>query len=168
MHTESVNEKKTSFALVDAIVFKHSVKPGAVIPVLQEIQEEYGYVPRIAIQRVADQLGVYPSDLYGIVTFYTQFRLNPPGKNIIKVCHGTACHLGGAEQLTEAVAQHTGAVEGKTSKDGKFTLERVACLGCCSLAPCVTVNGEIHGRLNPESIGKIVNKLKDETAAIVE
>jgi NADH-quinone oxidoreductase subunit E len=168
MHTESINDKKLSLTLVDAIVFKHNVQPGAVIPVLQEIQEEYGYIPPAAIQRIANHLGVFSSDIYGMVTFYAQFRLQPPGKNVIKVCHGTACHLGGAERLTEAISQHIGTTEGRTSKDGQFTLERVACLGCCSLAPCVTVNGEIHGRLNPESVGKVVNKLKEAKTANVE
>ncbi|MCX6005080.1 MAG: NADH-quinone oxidoreductase subunit NuoE [Chloroflexi bacterium] len=168
MLTESMNDKKISLTLIDAIVFKHNVQPGAVIPVLQEIQEEYGYIPPVTIQRIAHHLGIFASDIYGIVTFYSQFRLQPPGKNLIKVCHGTACHLGGAERLTEAISQHIGTTEGKTSKDGQFTLGRVACLGCCSLAPCVTVNGEIHGRLNPESIGKVVNKLKEEKTANVE
>jgi NADH-quinone oxidoreductase subunit E len=168
MRTESINEKKLSLTLIDAIIFKHNVQPGAVIPVLQEIQEEYGYIPPAAIQRIAAHLGVYASDIYGIVTFYSQFRLQPPGRNTIKICHGTACHLGGAERLAEAITQHTGAAEGKTSKDGNYTVERVACLGCCSLAPCVTVNGEINGRLNPESVGKIVNKLKDKQTTPVE
>jgi len=161
MQTESASKEKTSLALIDAIVFKHNAQPGAVIPVLQEIQEEYGHIPPAIIQRLADQLGVFASDIYGIVTFYSQFRLQPPGKNVIKVCHGTACHLGGADRLAESIAQHTGASEGQTSKDGRFTMERVACLGCCSLSPCITVNGEIHGRLNPESAGKIVNRLKE-------
>ncbi len=160
---EPVKEaNKTSLGLIDAIIFKHNVQPGSVIPVLQEIQDSYGYVPPAAIQRVADQMGVYSSDIYGIVTFYTQFRLQPPGQNVVKVCHGTACHLGGSERITEAICQHTGAAAGKTSKDGKFTVERVACLGCCSMAPCITVNGEIHGQLNPESVGKIVNSVKEE------
>jgi NADH-quinone oxidoreductase subunit E len=160
--------EKTSLALIDAIVLKHNLQPGAVIPVLQEIQDEYGYIPPAIIQRLADQLGVFTSDIYGIVTFYAQFRLQRPGKNVIKVCHGTACHLGGSERLAESISQHTGTTEGKTSPDGRFTLERVACLGCCSLSPCITVNGEIHGRLTPESAGKIVNRLKEEIPSKAE
>lgn len=165
---KAVEDKNTSLGLIDAIIFKHNVQLGAVIPVLQEIQETYGYIPQAAIRRVADQLGIFATDIYGIVTFYAQFRLQPPGKHIVRVCHGTACHLGGAEKLTEAVRQQTGATSGKTSPDGEFTMEKVACLGCCSLAPCITVDGEIHGRLNPESIGKIIGKLKEEKAAQVE
>lgn len=161
------NNEKTSTALLDAIIFKHSAQRGAVIPILQEIQDTYGYVPPAAIQRVAAQLGVFASEIYGIVTFYTQFRLQPAGKNIVKVCHGTACHLGGAEKLTEAISQASGAADGKTSDDGNFTLERVACLGCCSLAPCITINGEILGRLTPEAVNKKINKLKEEQSKAV-
>lgn len=164
---EVKNNDKTSTALIDAIIFKHSAQRGAVIPVLQEIQETYGHVPPSAIQRVASQLGVFASDIYGIVTFYTQFRLHPAGRNVIKVCHGTACHLGGAEKLTEAISQASGAADGKTSDDGDFTLERVACLGCCSLAPCVTINSEIQGRLTPEAVSKSVKKLKEEQSKAV-
>jgi NADH-quinone oxidoreductase subunit E len=145
---------------IDTIVHKHNVEPGAVIPVLQEIQETYGHVPPIAIQRVAEHLNIPASEIYGIVTFYAQFRLEPLGKNLVKVCHGTACHLGGAEMVAEALSQVTGVREGETSADGLFTVERVACLGCCSLAPCVMINDETHGRLTPESVSKVVSEMR--------
>jgi len=150
---------------IDAIVHKHNVEPGAVIPVLQEIQETYGHIPPIAIQRVAEHLNIPASEIYGIVTFYAQFRLEPLGKNLVKVCHGTACHLGGAEMVAEALAQVTGAREGETSEDGLFTVERVACLGCCSLAPCIMVNDETHGRLTPESVSKVVTEMRRAEAS---
>jgi NADH-quinone oxidoreductase subunit E len=150
---------------IDAIVHKHNVEPGAVIPVLQEIQETYGHVPPIAIQRVAEHLNIPASEIYGIVTFYAQFRLEPLGKNLVRVCHGTACHLGGAEMVAEALAQVTGAREGETSEDGLFTVERVACLGCCSLAPCIMVNDETHGRLTPESVSKVVTEMRRAEAS---
>ncbi len=153
--------EKNSTDLIDAIVHKHNVEPGAVIPVLQEIQDVLGYVPPAAIERIGDIMDIPASDIYGIVTFYAQFRLKPQGKNIIRVCHGTACHLNGAERIGDVLAQVTGAKEGETSPDGEFTVERVACLGCCSLNPCVTINGEIHGRHTPEEIGKLVSGLKD-------
>ena len=145
---------------IDTIVHKHNVEPGAVIPVLQEIQETYGHVPPIAIQRVAEHLNIPTSEIYGIVTFYAQFRLQPLGKNLVRVCHGTACHLGGAEMVAEALSQVTGAREGETSADGLFTVERVACLGCCSLAPCIMINNETHGRLTPESGSKVVAEVR--------
>jgi NADH-quinone oxidoreductase subunit E len=154
--------EKPSFAVIDAIVHKHNVQPGSVIPVLQEIQDAYGYVPPVAIQRIAENMGIPASEIFGIVTFYSQFRLEPIGKNLIKVCHGTACHLSGAERIAHTLAQATGAQEGETSQDGMFTVEQVACLGCCSLAPCIMLNGEVHGRLTPEDINKTVSQVKEE------
>jgi NADH-quinone oxidoreductase subunit E len=169
MVTETAPRENLSLAVIDAVVHKYNVQPGAVMPVLQEIQDTYGYVPPAAIQRVAENMGISASQIYGIVTFYSQFRLQPVGKNLIKVCHGTACHLNGAERIAEALAQATGAREGETSADGRFTVEQVACLGCCSLAPCIMVNGETHGQLTPESVGKIVKQTEEtETLTIVE
>jgi NADH-quinone oxidoreductase subunit E len=161
MATKTKDREELSFAVIDAIAHKHNVQPGAVIPALQEIQDAYGYIPPVAIERVAENIGVPSSEIYGIVTFYSQFRLEPVGENLIKVCHGTACHLNGAERIAQAIAQTTGAEEGETSRDGKFTVERVACLGCCSLAPCTMINSEVHGRLTPESIGKIVSQVHE-------
>ena len=160
MVSETLTREELDLSVIDAIVYKHNVQPGGVIPVLQEIQESYGYVPPVAIQRVAEHLNIPASEIFGIVTFYAQFRLEPLGKNLIKVCHGTACHLGGAEMVAEALAQATGAREGETSADDMFTVERVACLGCCSLAPCIMVNSETHGRLTPETTTRIVSEIK--------
>lgn len=161
MATKAKDREELSFTVIDAIAHKHNVQLGAVIPALQEIQDAYGYIPPAAIERIAENIGVPASEIYGIVTFYSQFRLEPAGENIIKVCHGTACHLNGAERIAQAIAQATGAEEGETSRDGKFTVERVACLGCCSLAPCTMINKEVHGRLTPESINKIVSQVQE-------
>ncbi|UCD21593.1 MAG: NAD(P)H-dependent oxidoreductase subunit E, partial [Chloroflexota bacterium] len=122
MATETKDREELSFTVIDAIAHKHNVQPGAVIPALQEIQDAYGYIPPVAIERIAENIGVPSSEIYGIVTFYSQFRLEPVGENIIKVCHGTACHLNGAERIAQAITQTTGAEEGKTSRDGKFTV----------------------------------------------
>jgi len=151
--------EELSFTVIDAIAHKHNVQPGAVIPALQEIQDAYGYIHPVAIERIAENIGVPASEIYGIVTFYSQFRLEPVGENLIRVCHGTACHLSGAERIAHAIAQATGAEEGKTSQNAKFTVERVACLGCCSLAPCIMVNNEVHGRLTPEAVNKTVSQV---------
>ena len=163
MVTEAVAIESPALA-IDAIVHKHNVEPGAVIPILQEIQEAYGHVPPVAIQRVAEHMNIPASEIYGIVTFYAQFRLQPLGKNLVRVCHGTACHLSGAEMVAETLAQATGAKEGETSPDDLFTVERVACLGCCSLAPCIMVNNETHGRLTPESVSKLVAEMRKQEA----
>ena len=165
MTTETSPAEGFGLAEIDAIAHKHNIEPGATIPILQEIQDAYGYIPPVAIQRVAENINVPASELYGIVTFYTQFRLKPRGKNLIKVCHGTACHLNGAERIAETVARETGATEGETSSDRQFTIERVACLGCCSLAPCMMLNGETSGRLTPEAIRKVVGQVRDVEGA---
>jgi NADH-quinone oxidoreductase subunit E len=162
MAVETKVNSELSFATIDAITHKHNVQPGAVIPVLQEIQEAYGHVPPAAIERIAENMGVPASEIFGIVTFYAQFRLQPVGKNLVKVCHGTACHLNGAERVSKALTQAVGAEEGETSQNGKFTVERVACLGCCSLAPCVMLNGEAYGRLTPEAINKVVSQIQEK------
>ena len=164
MVVETTAREELNFTVIDTIVHRHNVEPGAVIPVLQEIQDTYGYVPPVAIQRVAENMNVPASEIFGIVTFYAQFRLQPLGRNLIKVCHGTACHLCGAEMVAEILPQVTGAKEGETSQDGMFTVERVACLGCCSLAPCIMINNETYGRLTPESIGKIVGETQKAEA----
>jgi len=162
----SVTEEKIDFSVIDAITHKHSVERGAVIPILQEVQDTLGYVPKAAIQRVAGDIDVPASEIYGIVTFYAQFRLEPLGKYLIKVCHGTACHLCGAEMVADTIAQVAGAKEGETSEDKLFTIERVACIGCCSLAPCIMISSDTHGRLTPESIDKTVKEIqKRESAA---
>ena len=160
--------KEHGLATIDAIVHKHNVEPGAVIPVLQEIQDTYGYVPPLAIERAAENMNIPASEIFGIVTFYTQFRLQPLGENLIKVCHGTACHLCGAERISDALSQEVGAKEGETSHDNKFTVERVACLGCCSLAPCIMINDETHGRLTPEAVRKVVNEIREARVTIAE
>jgi len=166
MVIEARAREKPSLAVIDAIAHKHNVEPGAVIPVLQEIQDAYGYVPPVAIQRIAENMCLPASELFGIVTFYDQFRLQPLGKNLIKICHGTACHLSGAEMISQVIEQVVGAKEGETSEDGLFTVERVACLGCCSLAPCIMVNEKVHGRLTAEAIRKLLSQIK-ETEVLV-
>jgi NADH-quinone oxidoreductase subunit E len=160
MPVETRVKETPSFAVIDAIIHKNNIERGAVIPILQEIQDTYGYIPPVALERIAKNSSVPVSEIFGIVTFYTRFRLEPVGENIIRVCHGTACHLAGAERISEALTLEVGAKEGETSPDGKFTVERVACLGCCSLSPCAMVNEDIHARLTPEAIRKLVAEIR--------
>ncbi len=138
------------------IVEHHKSFLGSAIPVLQDIQNTFGYVSPEMLMRVSEFSGIPVSELYSIVTFYAQFRLEPVGDNLIQVCHGTACHLADAEKVTEALQFETKAPAGGTSADGKFTLEKVACIGCCSLAPVISLNEDIHGRLTPDKIKKII------------
>jgi NADH-quinone oxidoreductase subunit E len=170
MTTREISAReKPSLAVIDAIVYKHNVHPGAMIAILQEIQDTYGYVPQPAILRISEDTGVPASDIFGIVTFYAQFRLEPQGKHLIKVCHGTACHLNGAEKIADSVCKCVGAKEGETSVDGNFTVEKVACLGCCSLAPTIMIDNETFGRLTPDNVRKVIKEFQEsEVTAPVE
>jgi NADH-quinone oxidoreductase subunit E len=156
---------KLDLKAVDAIVKKHKTERGAMIAILQDIQSTYSYVPRAAIERVTKLTGVPASDIFGIVTFYAQFRLTPQGENLIKVCHGTACHLNGAEKIAESVCKRVSANEGETSGDGRYTVEKVACLGCCSLAPTFMINDETYGRLTPDNVSKVIAEFEAGQAA---
>ena len=152
--------QEPALSVIDAVVHKHNTHPGAIIAILQEVQDAYGYIPVSAIIRISQDTAVPASDIYGIVTFYSQFRLQPQGENTIKICDGTACHLNGADKITDVVCRCTGAREGETSADGKFTVEKVACLGCCSLSPTIMVNDEAFGRLTPESVVQVIEEFR--------
>lgn len=140
------------------VIGKYRGYRGALIPVLQEAQAALGFLSKETITAIAEGLSVPASQVYGVATFYTQFRLKPAGRHLIRVCHGTACHVGGAGAISEALEEALGVKDGGTTPDGKFTLESVACLGCCSLAPVMMIGGETYGRLTKESA---VKALKD-------
>ncbi len=132
-----------------------SVK-GNVIPLLQKTQDIFGYLPEEAMREISRVTGRACAEIYGVATFYAQFRFKPMGKHVMKVCHGTACHVQGADSLDTVVETRLGVKAGDTTADGEFSVERVACLGCCSLAPCVMIDGEVYGRLTGDKLGKIV------------
>ena len=155
---------KDPVEIIDAIVRKHSVDRGATIPILQEIQQTFGYIAPEAITRISDLTGIPESEIYSIATFYAQFRLQPVGKYIISVCHGTACHLAGAEKISDAFEHATGAKAGGTSEDGLFSLEKGACLGCCSLAPVVNFNNETHARVTADKAQALVKAARAAAA----
>ena len=121
------------------------------IPVLQQLQDAYGYLPKDIIARLSERTGIFVSTIMGVVTFYSQFRLEPVGKHVIKICFGTACHVIGAENIADAICHELGTTLGGTTEDRQFTVESVACIGCCSLAPVITIDDETHGRLTPET-----------------
>ena len=133
---------------------------GAIIPLLQETQKLYGYLPQEAMGEIARATGRSPAEIYGVATFYAQFRFQPQGRHVIKVCHGTACHVSGAELLDLAIENRLGITAGQTTPDGRFSVERVACLGCCSLAPVVMVDDEVHGRLTGDKLTALLEKLE--------
>lgn len=146
---------------VQEILTKYEGKKGSLIPILQEIQGNYGYLPEEQLQIVSRNTGVRMSQIYGVATFYKQFRLQPLGKYTINVCHGTACHVSGAEQLSEVIENELKIKDGETTKDNLFTLQSVACLGCCSLAPAMVIGETTYGRLTPDKASRILRKMKE-------
>jgi NADH-quinone oxidoreductase subunit E len=132
------------------------------IPILQEVQDRFGYLSRDNIFAIADYLELPESKVYGVATFYNQFKLTPPGKYRIQICRGTACHVKGSLNLLETLKRELGIDDGKTTKDGLFSLETVACIGACSIAPVLTVNGKFHGRLDTKKVDKLLKALRAE------
>lgn len=153
-------EEKVNLDLMDGLLKKYSGKKGSMIPVLQGTQDIYKYIPKGAIIKIAASTGISESDIYGVITFYSQFRLNPVGKHIIRVCHGTACHVQNAEGITTALMNELEVEDGKTTEDRFFTLESVACLGCCSLAPVMMIGEETYGKLTGEKAVNIIREIR--------
>lgn len=143
---------------LDEILSAYQGKRGVLIPVLQEVQEIYGYLSQEVLQKVSRRLRIPPAEVYGVATFYSQFRLTPMGRHIIQICLGTACHVRGGAKVLEAFEEKLGIKDGQTSSDGRFSLEIVACIGACGLAPVVSINGDVHGRLTSDIVGKIIEK----------
>jgi len=141
---------------LESILAKHKGEEGALISVLQEVQGEFGYVPKEAIERIADTLKLFPCQVYGVVTFYSQFYLTPRGRNTVKICEGTACHVQGAKAVLSELKHRLAIKEGGTTDDLKFTLESVRCLGTCFLAPVVMINQDYYGKLQPRDIEGIL------------
>lgn len=144
---------------IDAIVAKKGKTPDMAIPILQAIQDEFRYVPLEAVEHIAKTTEMTESQLFGVATFFAQFRLQPVGEKIIKVCHGTACHVGGADGITEALEEAMGIKTGENTKDMKFTLTSVACVGCCSLAPVVMIDNTTYGRLDRKKVVQVLKEL---------
>ena len=132
------------------------------IPILQLIQSKLNYLPREAITMVADHLDISPSEVFGVATFYNQFRFNPPGRNPIKVCLGTACHVRGGDIILENFERKLEIKEGETTPDREFSIERVACVGCCALAPVAIVGETVHGHMQPSKVEGLVLRVKIE------
>ncbi len=143
---------------VEEIIERYGHEKGALIPMLQDAQDAYGYLDEKIMRELAKRAGYQLSQLYGVATFFAQFRLQPIGEYLIKVCHGTACHVAGATQITDEVCNQLGIKEGETTPDNKFTLESVMCLGACALSPIMVVGDDTHGKLKPTSIKKILKQ----------
>lgn len=145
-----------------AILAPYKGEKGAAIPVLQKVQEEMGYLSKEAISEMAHFLGTSESELYGIATFYAQFRFKPQGKYPVSVCLGTACHVRGGQSILEAVERKLGITPGGTTEDLQFGLERVACFGSCALAPVMVIRKDVYGRMTLSKVDQILDKLKNQ------
>jgi len=141
---------------IDQVITKYRDRHGALIPVLKETQDICGYLPQKVQRRVAEGLRMSPSQIYGVVSFYAFFTTVPRGKHIIRVCLGTACYVKGSKQILEKLEQELGLKVGEITKDRKFSLEAVRCLGCCSLAPAMVIDDETHALVDPAGAIRIL------------
>ena len=159
--TVDFNGTKEQEAALRAVIAEYRGTQGAMMPVLQKAQEIYGYLP-IEVQKIiADEMDTSLEEVYGITTFYSQFALNPKGKYAIAVCLGTACYVKGAQDLVDRITLKLGLTPGSTTPDGKYSLDATRCIGACGLAPVLTVNDEVYGRLTKEDIDGILAKYVD-------
>lgn len=131
---------------------------GDLIPILQAVQREYGYIAEAAVSRIAPYLKISGNQIYGVASFYSQFRFTVPGRHAIKVCLGTACHVRGGQILAEAVSRELDVVPGEATRDGRFDMQRVACLGCCALAPVIQIDDDIYSRMTVIRLKEILAK----------
>jgi NADH-quinone oxidoreductase subunit E len=154
------NPAEVDLSILEPLIQKYQGKKGNMIPLLQGTQELYGYLPRKAFEKISEDTGLKLSEMFGVATFYAQFKLNPVGKNIIKVCHGTACHVQNAKEISEALEEALKIKDGETTEDRLFTLESVACLGCCSLAPVMMIGEQAYGKLTGNESVKIVKNIR--------
>lgn len=154
--------KKINLAEIDPVLEEYRGVPGSLIAILQKTQAIYGYLPEEAIHHIAAETGIAPSTILGVATFYAQFRLQPVGKHLIMLCQGTACHVNGAELISAAITDELGIDDGETTEDGLFSMEHVACLGCCSLSPVMMINGKTYSSLTPDKTRKVLRELAAE------
>jgi NADH-quinone oxidoreductase subunit E len=170
MDTVAENSKNSGqMSRISHDVWLYNGEPGQLIPLLQAAQETYGYISDTAVKYISEVTGATESEIYGVVTFYKQFRLRPLGKYLIRLCDGTACHVNNAKMLRAVVEDELKLETEDTTEDGLFTLQPVACLGCCSLAPAMMINDSTYGRQTPQTIRQILrsyrNKEKNQASA---
>ncbi|MDR0356893.1 MAG: NADH-quinone oxidoreductase subunit NuoE [Clostridiales Family XIII bacterium] len=156
--------KDADFKELAPVLKKYGNLKGSLISILQQAQDIYGYLSLNTINYISAKTGITPAKIYGVATFYTQFRLEPIGEYLVMLCQGTACHVNGAALIEEAISEHLGIADGETTEDNKFTLNNVACLGCCSLAPVMMIKGpdgeETFGNLTKESAVKALEQIR--------
>jgi NADH:ubiquinone oxidoreductase subunit E len=149
---------KATLKRINNLITDHRQQRWGLIPLLQEIQEVAGYIPPEVIPDIAKGLNLFPSQVQGVITFYEQFYTAPRGKNVVRVCRGTACHVRGGKTILKLVKQHLNIEENETTDDLQYSLETVACIGCCALAPNIVVNSDTHGHMNPKKVARLFAK----------
>lgn len=159
--SEAPRQPSTDLAAIDEIIGRYRDQRWALIPLLQEIQGRCGYIPPEAIPTVAEAVGMFPAQVQGVISFYSQLHTEPRGKQVVTVCRGTACHVRGGTSILKVVKEHLGLDEGETTPDLEYTLETVACIGVCALAPNMTVGATTYGSLNPKKVARILGPPKD-------
>jgi NADH:ubiquinone oxidoreductase subunit E len=157
-----MNPKEIDWQKLEEIIGHRKDKDWALIPLLQDIQDEFGYIPPASIEGIAEALHLFPSQVQGVISFYAGFSLEPKGKYVVRVCRGTACHVKGGRSILRLMKRELGLNEGETSPDYQFTLETVACLGACFLAPTMMVNQTYFGKLSPPKITTIMTQYEKE------
>jgi NADH:ubiquinone oxidoreductase 24 kD subunit len=146
---------KADLARINALVSEYSQQKWVMIPLLQKIQSEFGYIPPQSIPIIARSLGLFPSQVQGVISFYTQLYTQPRGRKVVRVCRGTACHVRGGKTILKLVKKHLDIEEGETTPDLEYTLETVACIGVCALAPNIVVADRVHGHVNPKKVEQL-------------
>ncbi|MBE6948862.1 MAG: NADH-quinone oxidoreductase subunit NuoE [Ruminococcaceae bacterium] len=157
---------KSDLTRLNTVLEQYGDTTSNLITILQKAQDIYGYLPKDVLYHIAEHLGTTPAEVMGVATFYSQFRLTPIGKYLIMSCQGTACYVNGSARISAAITEYLGIKNGETTADGLFTLENVACLGCCSLAPVIMINGEAYGNLTPEKVVKVLKDIQAKEGAI--
>jgi NADH-quinone oxidoreductase subunit E len=160
---ETKDYTRTQFSGFKVELWKYQGELGALIPLLQSAQESYGYIPEPAIDHISEVVGIPSAEIYGVITFYSQFRLRPVGKNIIKICDGTACHVNASTAILRTVENELQIGNDETTEDGMFTLQKVACLGCCSLSPVIMINDETFGKLTPAKVQQLLKEYRGQS-----
>jgi NADH:ubiquinone oxidoreductase subunit E len=152
--------KEPDPARLNELIAESSEQKWALIPLLQKIQNEFGYIPPQSIPTMARSLGLFPSQVQGVISFYTQLYTQPRGRKVVRVCRGTACHVRGGKTILKLVKQQLGLEEGETSPDLEYTLETVACIGVCALAPNIVVGDHVYGHMNPKKLEQLFKDRK--------
>ena len=155
-------EPKSDLTLIESTLEKYRDQKGSLIAILQSAQDIYGYLPMDVMAYISEEARVPLATIIGVATFYTQFRLKPVGKHLIMLCDGTACHVNSSELISAAITEELGIRDGETTADGLFTLQHVACLGCCSLSPVMMISGQTYGALTPDKTRQILRDLAKE------